>query len=392
MDFLQKFKNNNNNNNKQGTLQRVCLACFKHFYIILSFCLLAISIICYKLCEKNMGFANFFTYNIARPLRIFLANITSFFPFSIGEVLVLGVIIIPVIKLTSYCILIFRKKCGAFKGLIVFMLRYFSFIILFFSICICNFFVLYKQPALAKQFNFDTKEITPQNLYDTATVCANTANKYAENQLFLPSGASIIPYSHKELCKILNMSYLSLSKSFEFITPMISNVKPLAVSPLMTYTHISGMYMPFSGEANVNTNYPDYVVAFTFAHEMAHQRGIASEDEANFIGFLAMINSNDDYLIYSASMTMLDYLLPELYKANAEMHQSVLQRLGKLPNGENYAYGQFFKKYSSSKASQVASKVNDTYLKTQGKQAGIQSYSECIKLLVAYFKNSSVIK
>ena len=54
-----------------------------------------------------------------------------------------------------------------------------------------------------------------------------------------------------------------------------------------------GYYNPFTGEAQVNTNVPAFVIPFTTCHEMAHQIGYASESEASFVGFLVIRNSNN---------------------------------------------------------------------------------------------------
>ena len=56
----------------------------------------------------------------------------------------------------------------------------------------------------------------------------------------------------------------------------------------MTYTHISGIYTFYTGESNININYPDFVVASSATHEMAHQRGVARENEANFVSFVVV--------------------------------------------------------------------------------------------------------
>lgn len=48
-----------------------------------------------------------------------------------------------------------------------------------------------------------------------------------------------------------------------------------------------GIYFPFTAEAYVAGGLPAMSLAMTIAHEKAHQRGIAREAEATFLGFIA---------------------------------------------------------------------------------------------------------
>ena len=166
--------------------------------------------------------------------------------------------------------------------------------------------------------------------------------------------------------------------------------KKIYLSEYLTYTHISGMYFPFSSEANVNTNYPEYVVAYSLAHEKAHQRGIAGEDEANFVAFLACMNSDNEYLEYSALMSMYEYFLDAIYMSEPAVYVSLIESTDKRILGEMCAYSVFFDKYRDSNASKVADVVNDTYIKSMGDSRGVESYSRVVELCVSYFKEYGI--
>jgi len=187
-----------------------------------------------------------------------------------------------------------------------------------------------------------------------------------------------MPYDFNTMCEKIKTGYENtLSRVPQFIS-----VKPVALSEPWTYTHISGMYMPLTGESNVNVNYPDFIVAFSTAHEIAHQLGYASEDEANFLAFLACINSKDDYLVYSASLNAIEYLYDDLGR-DAYL---IMDNLDTYSRGEFRAYSTFFSKYRSSKASVVASEINDSYLKSLGVSDGVMNYSKVSELMIAYMK------
>lgn len=56
---------------------------------------------------------------------------------------------------------------------------------------------------------------------------------------------------------------------------------------------LHGFYFPFTGEANLNVDCPASFLPSTIVHEMAHQRGIASEQECNFIAIAVSLASGD---------------------------------------------------------------------------------------------------
>ena len=76
----------------------------------------------------------------------------------------------------------------------------------------------------------------------------------------------------------------------------------------MSYTNITGIYSPFTAEANVNVSVPKSTLLFTTMHEMAHQRGFASENEANFIAYLTCIAHPDVDFQYSGYLNALNYV------------------------------------------------------------------------------------
>ena len=154
----------------------------------------------------------------------------------------------------------------------------------------------------------------------------------------------------------------------------------------MSYTHITGVYTYFTGEANLNVAFPDYTVAYTAAHEMAHQRGIAPEDEANFVAFLVCLESDDPYIRYSGYVNVLEYVLNALYRADNKAYTEVYRLIDNTVRREFAAYSDFFSKYRDSVASNVSDKVNDTYLKLNGTEGSV-SYGLVVDIAVAYYKN-----
>ena len=95
--------------------------------------------------------------------------------------------------------------------------------------------------------------------------------------------------------------------------------KGLTLSAVISYTGMYGFYIPLPSEANINTSIPDALLPFSACHEMAHQRGIAREGEANFVGYLScMMNPHRDFQ-YSGTLLALTYVLNAVNGRDQEM-------------------------------------------------------------------------
>ena len=205
---------------------------------------------------------------------------------------------------------------------------------------------------------------------------------------FVYGGASVMPYSLDEMEEKLLDAYDKVCDKYSFVQRLRSNMKPIILSEPMTYTHISGVYTYFTGEANLNTNFPDYSLPFTAAHEFSHQRGIAREDEANFMAFLVCAASDDPYIRYSGYLNMYEYVASAYYSADPDGYYELLGTMDARIRCELVSYSEFFDKYRDSVASEVSGAINDTYLKLQGTE-GTRSYGLVVDLAVAYLKNEN---
>ena len=145
----------------------------------------------------------------------------------------------------------------------------------------------------------------------------------------------------------------------------------------------SGYLNPFTLESQANSEIPKLNYIITSMHEMAHQLGIASEREANFIAFYTSIQHSDPLIQYAGYTFALRYCFSELYKADQEMAKRQIQRLkpGVLKNFQELT--QFWNRYQNP-FEPFLKKGYDTYLKANGQKQGIQSYNAMVGLVVAY--------
>ena len=366
--------------NKNMKSVRLSIGLKYTFFATLALFFLSIAVLLASI--YNRDFCEWYCLGISAFIRGILSSVTGFFSFSLAEIVLflLPVLLIVVVLISARSAL---KHTFSFK---IFLVRFccllFSAVFLFINaFAICHF-----RYPIEKQFELDKKELTSDMLYDAALYVKVLAEDASANVEFDDSGASENPHTWDEMNELLSYGYDRLSGDYPFISRVKAKAKRIILSPIMTYTHISGIYVPFTGEANVNTNYPDYVVSFTMAHEMAHQRGIAGEDEANFIAFLACLASEDEYLVYSAYMNMYDYFLDAAITNERAMYTSLVENTNNKLLGEMYAYYLFFQEYRHSTASKVADTVNDTYLKAMGEDEGTKSYGKVVELFCAFME------
>lgn len=180
--------------------------------------------------------------------------------------------------------------------------------------------------------------------------------------------------------------YSAAEKEFPCLAFEDPGVKAMAFSRLMSIIGYTGVYCPFTGESNLNVDSPACMLPSTVAHELAHQRGIASEQECNFLAVLASTTSGDAVYAYSGWLMGFIHLGNALYRVDPDTYWALRDTLPepvKADLAENNAYwGQF----QDNVAQKVSDKVYDTVLKAYGDEDGIQSYGTVVDMLVAYYK------
>ncbi len=347
-----------------------------------------VALIVYLLCRFFTPVADFVNRYISSAFRAVTATVSGILPFSLAETIV--VIAVPMFIATVVWVFAVLSKDDA--KLRRSLYRVMALAVAMFSLFVFAFAPGYRTDTLDHKLGLTRALVSVEELTETAEILmaeieaildgASEQNAFG----YTESGASVRPYSHREMVKKLNDAYAAVQKEYPTLLPRLrAPVKKIALSVPMTYTHISGVYSFFTGEANLNTNFPDYVLPYTAAHEMGHQRGIAREDEANFVAFLVCDASDDPYIRYSGYMNMLEYVFNALYSADPDAYVQLLRRTPSYAYGEMRAYAEFFEKYRDSTAAEVSSAVNDTYLKAHGVEAGERSYGMVVDLAVSYF-------
>ncbi len=346
------------------------------------FLISVLSGILYFAFTKNTAFADWFNTHISAVGRRLLAWISCWFPFSGAELLFL--LILPIIVLLS--VIGWKHFCNSNRDALTYIGILLSGLCVVWILFVWNFAAGYYATTLDEKLGLEREKSSADDLYQTAELLADELRELAPQITFVPSGESVMPYSIDEMNEKLLDAYDKLSAKYAFIDNFYSRVKPIMLSEPLSYTHITGIYTFFTGEANINVNFPDYTTPYTAAHELAHQRGIAREDEANFVAFLVCMESDDPYIRYSACLSVYEYVLSALRSADKNLYSQSYSALPYDVRAEESAYSRFFDKYRKNVAANVSNSINNSYLQSQGEPAGSKSYNMVVDLAVAYYR------
>ena len=340
----------------------------------------AFSAVLYLLFIVSPGFADFFNRYIASIWRALAAKLTGWIPFSLAEFFI---ILSPLIifLLVRYGL---KTAANSWRDVMIYCATMCCIAAIAFSTFTFTLAAAYRGSTLAEKLELEGGGATAEELEEATGFYASMVAEASRDIVYDADGFSVMPYDYREMNRRLIEAYDKACDKYEFIQRLDSNIKPVMLSGLMSYTHITGVYTFFTGEANINVAFPDYTIPFTAAHELAHQRGIAREDEANFVAFLVCVESEDPYIRYSGIMNLYEYMGNALYRTDSEAYIRNLKKLPIPVLGEMAAYSEFFEKYSDSAAADVSDVINNTFLTIQGTE-GIKSYGMVVDLAVSYY-------
>ena len=182
-------------------------------------------------------------------------------------------------------------------------------------------------------------------------------------------------------------AYDALEEEYPLLAFADTGVKPVYFSRLLSALDFTGIYCPFTGESNVNVDSPASMLPATAAHELAHQRGITSEQECNFLAILAATTCGDDVYAYSGWLSGYIYLGNALYRVDPEAYWAIRNALPETVQADLRYQNEYWDQFEDKAPQKVSNRVYDSFLKGYGQELGLQSYGTVVDLLVTYYKD-----
>lgn len=193
---------------------------------------------------------------------------------------------------------------------------------------------------------------------------------------FVGDEAAILAYAGR--------SYAALVEEWPFLDGPARKPKPAVYSWFMSAAGFTGYLFPYLGESTLNVHCPRVYLPVTVAHELAHQRGVAPEQEANFLGVAACISCDDPVYQYSGWLFGYSHLSSALYSADPAAWQEIWDGLDEGCRADvlqNNAYWAAFR----SPVTTLMESGYETFLQGYGQTLGMASYGACVDLLVARY-------
>lgn len=239
--------------------------------------------------------------------------------------------------------------------------------------------------SFGEKSGLEADGISTEDLYNAASFFAEKSNELSTQVQRDENG--IFAGSFDDFKDAYDTLYLPLEEEFPFLNGDTTMPKGVYFSKIMSMTGFTGIFFPFSGETYINTHQPDWCIPDTIAHEIAHQRGVHLEAEANFTGISACIQSDDVTYQYSGYASGLIHLMNALYKADPDAWKSLRSTFTPQLEADWTENSRYWQEMEGT-ATKVSNKVYDTFLKVNTQPLGLQSYGACVDILVTWLNTS----
>lgn len=318
-----------------------------------------------------------FARGITRFFSLILNFVTNAIPISFYEWTVLLLIVGSVALIAGFIVILCKKEFRRARTWLYRVGVALLSVALAFGILYAP---LYHRASVTEALGLKEQSVTDELVYQAAEFYITRLNAVSARFERDESGNILPVLTFSELSDTLNDAFDSLD--CDYFASYRVQPKQVVLSVPMSYLGITGIYFPFFAESNINMNIPAYELPFTMAHEMAHAKGVAQENEANIVSYVLCIRSDSAYLNYSglirASVSLLNALPQEEYTQLLELIAPEIRK--ELANGSAH-----YAKYDGL-LDGISSFFNDLFLKSNGVSGGIKSYSETMQCLVSLYE------
>jgi hypothetical protein len=327
---------------------------------------------------------SFYSQGLNKRFLMILSKATGIAPFSVAEIAV-----IVLIALAVFFFIRGLKTAETKKTFFVnLILNIAVFISVMYFVFTLSWSINYNRLSFAQITDIDTRPRSVESLVQLCEQLTEKTNSLRKSVNQNPDSVMALAKNTSEVFKIAHLAYDAAAEEYPFLAGSYGKPKGVFLSPLMSYSGITGMYFPFTGEANVNTHIPEFLIPSTVCHEMAHQRGFAREDEANYIAYLTCKFHPDVDFQYSGYMLALINSLNTLYSFDSYSYALLYDKLDSGIKKDLQHSFHYWKSYEGP-VKKAATSINDAYLKANGQEDGVYSYGRMVDLLLAEYAADS---
>ena len=345
--------------------------------------LIPVSVLINLFVKNNANYAEFYAVNIY-PFFVKTVGRLSFITRSSAAELIIFVLIVTIIILTAL-VTVGSIKYRTFEYIKKYIFGVASIIsvVYFLFVLFCG--INYYRYEFTHYSGLEIQMSSKQELIELCELLIGDANECRAKLETHEGTAKLSDKSYYTTAERAGDFMEGLSEEYEILKGNFSAPKPVRQSKIMSYFKITGVFFPYTFEANVNVHIPPYQIPFVMLHELVHLRGFMREDEANFISYLACIKSGYDDFYYSGTMSALTHSMNALYSVDYDEFVR-LYNLYSDDVRKDIDFSIRYWKQFDTKVADAAKKVNDIYLKAHNQQDGVRSYGRMVDLLLAYYR------
>lgn len=357
----------------------------KHF---VTFLLVFLSLCTYFLLRIAPYFPNFieryFSRGINHYMTLWISQLTGLLPFSLAEIGLYGLILYFILHILYRLYASIKAPKTWAHQLLHWFLQTLNIAAVLWLIFAWSWDFNYYRIPLETTLGLDQYENHSEDLTQLYRFLIEDLNTLRPQVSETPDGYMTIEDDFDSLYLRANEVYQKLSQDYPIFKGSYGHPKSILASPLMNYTGLTGIYAPFTREANINTAILPQTIPSTTLHEMAHQRGFAEEEYCNFIAYLASTYAQDADFRYSGDLLALAYTSQALAKTNYDALITLNQTIDPAVMKDIQQNNDFWQSYQGT-VEKASTSLNNSYLKANGVSDGVESYGRMVDLLLAYY-------
>jgi len=344
------------------------------FVVAVSLLLILISAALSIASRTVSGFAQWYAVTVYPILQSGIGHLTGFIPFSVSEALC---ILLPFLIIADLIVNRHKLRRSAKHLLLLISVLFF----LYSACCGVNY---YRDPFVSAD-DYSQAKFTEKQLYE---FCEHAVSQLSD--CYDESGSPVEDYpGWNELSQTARESMISLSRDYDSLEGFYPRPKSIRIlAPFFSMMGVSGIYSPFTVEANVNGEMEGMEKPFSACHELSHLRGYMNEGEANYIGWLACISSQTPAFRRSGWLIAWSYAGSSLWKTSPDDYSKLRE---KLPDGavRELESNHIFWSSRENRASEIQDHINDAYLRSNGQDEGIVTYNHLTTLMLMWYYSGS---
>ena len=351
---------------------------------------------------NSKAFTDWYRLRLFPVLTGIPARISDLFSGSVGEILIAAGVLVAVLELFLVPVLAWKTRQGnthkpdaKAARIKKWNLRFACWVLVYIYVTeTLNCYMLYHASTVEEQYYSTGGEQGTELLVRAYSEVVAKANALAGQVKRDAKGRAVFVGIDAQLYEKCRQAMRKQGEVYPYLSGYYPDPKPIRASHFMSQQYLLGIYFPFTMEANYNTvMYPVNMPA-TICHEYSHLKGIILEDEANYFGFAACIESDDPYLQYSGYLSVIGYLSRQVRESvPQEIRKDMEQVSGQVIQDDVFLTEEQWERVEEKAVlpTETVNKAANAFLETNltmnGVKDGIKSYSRVVRLVLKYYES-----